>query len=135
QQAGQGTSVLLVQFLKGGINQGPHNPVHLGQNLTWLRCNLSRCITTPELKEQERTALLDLWNHVQTVVYDGHYSLVVLDELSLAVHLGLIPLPEVLRFLKQRPSHVDVAITGPEIPAAIMDMADQVTELRRSYRE
>ncbi|MEB3230940.1 MAG: cob(I)yrinic acid a,c-diamide adenosyltransferase [Leptolyngbyaceae bacterium] len=135
QQAGQGTSVLIVQFLKGGINQGPNNPVHLGQNLTWLRCDISRCITTSTIEEHERVALLALWNHVQKVVLDGHYSLVILDELSLAVHWQLIPLPDVLRFLKHRPSHVDVAISGPEIPAAIMDMADQVTELRRSYRE
>ncbi|MGK7888205.1 MAG: P-loop NTPase family protein [Leptolyngbyaceae cyanobacterium] len=135
QQAGQGTSVLIAQFLKGGIDQGPNHPVHLGQNLTWLRCDLSRCITTPEVESHERTALLDLWTHVQTVVHDGQYSFVVLDELSLAVSLDLIPLAEVLRFLKQRPSHVDVALTGPEIPTAIMDLADQVTQLRRSYRE
>jgi len=31
--AGQGTSVLVVQFLKGGIGQGYDHPIQLGQNL------------------------------------------------------------------------------------------------------
>jgi cob(I)alamin adenosyltransferase len=40
-------------------------------------------------------------------------------------------LDEVLETLGARPSHLDVIVTGPAIPAALMAMADQVTELRR----
>ena len=64
----------------------------------------------------------------------GEYDLVVLDELSLAINFGLIAETEVLAFLKQRPSHVDVILTGPEMPQAILDVADQITELRRSHQ-
>lgn len=134
QLAGQGTSVLIVQFLKGGIHQGPDHPTQLGQNLTWLRCNIARCITQDDLEPHECAALQDLWSHTQLLVNKGQYSLVVLDELSLAVHLGLIPLGEVVTLLEERPGHVDVTLSGPHMPAVIMDMADQVTELRHSQR-
>jgi cob(I)alamin adenosyltransferase len=67
-------------------------------------------------------------------VSEGKYSLVVLDELSLAIQFGLISEAEVLHFLKHRPSQVDVILTGPEMPSAILDVADQITELRRTYR-
>ncbi|NET10046.1 MAG: P-loop NTPase family protein [Symploca sp. SIO2B6] len=134
QAAGQGTSVLVVQFLKGGINQGPDHPTQLAQNLTWLRCDVPHSILTSELDVGERAALATLWQHVQTVVAEGQYSLVILDELSLATHLGLIPLAEVLSFLNQRPSYVDVTLSGTEMPQCLIDMADQVTELRRSHR-
>ena len=134
QLAGQGTSVLIVQFLKGGIHQGPDHPTHLGQHLTWLRCNVQRCITTADLEDHELSALQDLWHHTQMLVAKGQYSLVILDELSVAIELGLIPLDEVLHFLKTRPSHVDVTLSGANMPAIIMDMADQVTELRHSHR-
>jgi len=43
------------------------------------------------------------------------YSLVVLDELSLAINFGLIPQGGVSIFL-QRPGHVDIILTGPEMP-------------------
>jgi cob(I)alamin adenosyltransferase len=134
QLAGQGMSVLVVQFLKGGIAQGHQNPVQLGQNLDWLRCNLPRCINSAEFEESERAIVQELWNHTRQVVSGGKYSLVVLDELSLAIKFGLITEAEVLEFLEQRPRQVDVILTGPDMPAAILDTADQITELRRSHR-
>jgi len=132
--AGQGTPVLVVQFLKGGINQGYKHPVRLGQNLDWIRCDLPRCIDTPQLDEIEMRSLQDLWQHTQKVVLEGKYSLVVLDELSLAINFGLIPEPEVLEFLAKRPVDVDIIFTGPSMPEAILDVADQITEIRRSHR-
>ncbi len=132
--AGQGTPVLVVQFLKGGIGQGHDHPVRLGQYLDWIRCDLPRYIDTPELDEVEHHSLMQLWHYTQEVVYEGKYSLVVLDELSLAIHFGLIPLTEVLGFLERRPSHVDIILTGPQMPQALLDVADQITEIRRSYQ-
>ena len=132
--AGQGTSVLVVQFLKGGIGQGVEHPVQLGQNLDWIRCDLPRYIDTPQLDEAETKSLLALWQHTQIVVSEGKYAFVVLDELSLAISFGLIPLDEVLEFIKNRPSHVDIVMTGPEMPPAILEIADQITEIRRSHQ-
>lgn len=132
--AGQGTPVLVIQFLKGGIGQGPEHPVRLGQHLEWIRCDLPRYIDTPELDEEERDSLMKLWQYTQDVVSEGKYSLVVLDELSIAIHFGLIPQDEVLAFLKRRPSHVDIILTGPQMPQALLDVADQITEIRRSHQ-
>jgi cob(I)alamin adenosyltransferase len=131
--AGQGTPVLVVQFLKGGIGQGHEHPIRLGQHLDWIRCDLPRYIDTPELDEAEHQALKQLWQYTQDVVSQGHYSLVVLDELSLALNFGLIAAEEVLAFLKQRPYHVDIILTGPQMPKVILDVADQITEIRRSH--
>ncbi|MCG6133769.1 MAG: P-loop NTPase family protein [Nostoc sp. LLA-1] len=132
--AGQGTPVLVVQFLKGGIRQGQERPIQLGQNLDWIRCDLPRCIDTPHLDEAENQSLQKLWQYTQQVVFEGKYSLVVLDELSLAMNFGLIPETEVLGFLAQRPPHVDIILTGPEMPQSLLDVADQITEIRRSHR-
>ncbi|PSO58378.1 MAG: cob(I)yrinic acid a c-diamide adenosyltransferase [Cyanobacteria bacterium QH_8_48_120] len=132
--AAQGTPVLVVQFLKGGVGQGHERPVCLGQNLDWLRCDLPRCINTPHLDESEVHALHQLWECTQDMVLEGKYSLVVLDELSLAIHFGLIAQDEVLSFLKKRPTHMDLIFTGAEMPDAICDIANQVTEIRYSHQ-
>lgn len=132
--AGQGTPVLVVQFLKGGINQGQDRPMQLGQHLDWIRCDLPRCIDTPQLDDSENQALQQLWQHTQKLVCEGKYSLVVLDELSLAINFGLIPESEVLEFLAKRPPNVDIILTGPEMPKSLLDAADQITEIRRSHR-
>ncbi|MBE9009654.1 P-loop NTPase family protein, partial [Pseudanabaenaceae cyanobacterium LEGE 13415] len=119
--AGQGTPVLVVQFLKGGIGQGYDRPMQLSQNLDWIRCNIARCIDSPEVSEEEARSLLELWQHTRRVVEQNRYDLVVLDELSLAIRFGLIPEAEVLDFLRSRPRHVDVILTGPEMPEALLE--------------
>ncbi len=134
RSAGQGTPVLIVQFLKGGIHQGQDKPVVLGQNLNWIRCNLPRCIDTPQLDDNETQALHSLWQHTVRTVSEGNYSLVVLDELSLAMKFGLIPEAEVLEFLTNRPQNVDIILTGTEMPKSILDLADEITEIRRPNR-
>ncbi|MCW6050572.1 P-loop NTPase family protein [Lyngbya sp. CCAP 1446/10] len=130
--AGQGAPVLAVQFLKGGINQGHQHPVRLGQNLDWVRCDLSRCIDKADLDELETRSIAQLWEYVQKAVRSGSYALIILDELSLAVNLGLIPEAEVLALIDSKPQDLDIILTGPSMPPAILDIADQVTEIRRS---
>ena len=130
--AGQGAPVLAVQFLKGGINQGHQHPVRLGQNLDWVRCDLPRCIDKADLDELEVRSIEQLWHYVQNAVREGRYALIILDELSLAVNLGLIPEAEVLALIDSKPHHLDIILTGPSMPPGILDIADQVTEIRRS---
>ena len=134
--AQQGTKVLVVQFLKGGINQGCQHPTTLGQNLDWLRCDLHRNleqITQTTAAEAEIQAIQELWQHTQQLVLEGDYSLVILDELSLAMQLQFIPEAKVLDFLSDRPTTIDIIFTGAAMPQAILDMADQVTKIRRSH--
>jgi cob(I)alamin adenosyltransferase len=130
--AGQGSPVLAVQLLKGGINQGHQHPVRLGQNLDWVRCDLPRCIENADVDEIETRSIAQLWEYVQNAVLSGSYALVILDELSLAVNLGLIRETEVLALIDSKPHDLDIILTGPSMPPAILDVADQVTEIRRS---
>ena len=67
------------------------------------------------------------------MIQQGRYSLVVLDELSLAISYGLIAVEAVIELLRQRPPQVDVVLTGPKMPEVILDLADQVTEFRRNF--
>ncbi|MGQ9838088.1 MAG: cob(I)yrinic acid a,c-diamide adenosyltransferase [Cyanobacteriota bacterium] len=131
--AGQGARVLIVQFLKGGINQGPENRLLLGSSLEWARCRLHRCIDTPQLDPDERVALDELWRFTQEAVSSGCYDLVVLDELSLAMKLNLIAEEDVLALVDQRPISMDMVITGPEMPESLLERADWVMQHRRSF--
>ncbi|MGB3135765.1 MAG: P-loop NTPase family protein [Nodosilinea sp.] len=130
--ADQGKAVLIVQFLKGGIHQGATQPMQFGQNLDWIRADMPRCIHDPEVSASQRAAIKDLWLHTRAAIAHGRYGLVVLDELSLAVNYGLIPAQDVVDLLHQRPPQVDIILTGPDMPDALLDAADQVTEFRRN---
>ncbi|MEN8446414.1 MAG: P-loop NTPase family protein [Cyanobacteria bacterium J06555_13] len=131
--AEQGLPVLVVQFLKGGIGQGPENPMSMGQNLDWVRCGSPTCIKDPDVDDATRAAVQELWTHTQLAVRGGVYGLIVLDELSLAIDFGLISENEVLTLIRDRPSHVEIIFTGPQMPESLLDVADQVTQFRRNY--
>lgn len=131
--ADQGIPVLIMQFLKGGIDQGPENPMSMGQNLDWVRCGSLTCIKDPEVDDQTKAAVQALWAHAQLAVRGGVYGLIVLDELSLAIDFGLVLENEVLTLIKDRPAHVEVIFTGAQMPESLLDVADQVTQFRRNY--
>jgi cob(I)alamin adenosyltransferase len=129
---GQGTSVLIAQFFKGGIRQGVEAPRKLGQNLEWVRCDLSRNIEpSTELTEDEGKAILDLWGYVKNLITKGKHQLIILDDLNLAIERSLISESEVIDTLKSRPQKVDITLTGANIPHSLINIADQVTQRRR----
>jgi cob(I)alamin adenosyltransferase len=74
-----------------------------------------------------------VWAYSRDQLLGGQLDQLVLDELGLAVDLGYLCATEVTATLERRPSHVDVILTGPAMPAALMAMADQVTQLRRGF--
>ncbi|MEO0984742.1 MAG: P-loop NTPase family protein [Cyanobacteria bacterium J06639_14] len=129
--AGQGKSVLIAQFLKGGIQQGVEHPMQFGQGLEWVRADIRRCLRANDATAEELDAIAQLWQHTQERVMQGRCSMVVLDELSLAIQFGVISEASVLQFLQERPSQVDVILTGPDMPESLLAIADQVTEFRR----
>ena len=132
--AGQGQAVLVAQFLKGGIRQGSDRPISLVQRLDWLRCDLSRHLDEGPAEPEEIAAIRDLWQEVAASMRSGQYELVVLDELTLAIRLGAVTCEEVLDVLDSCPQQMDVILTGPDVPQALLDAADQITEVRRSRR-
>ena len=87
----------------------------------------------PTASDPDREAVEAVWAYSRDQLLGGQLDQLVLDELGLAVDLGYLCAVEVTATLERRPSHVDVILTGPAMPAALMAMADQVTQLRRGF--
>jgi cob(I)alamin adenosyltransferase len=129
--ASLGTPVLVIQFFQGGINQGINHPRILGQNLTWIRSQIERNITTAiELTAAEISQTLQLWEFAKTALSSNLYGLIVLDELNLAIELNLIPETEIMQHLSDRPTTLDLILTGAKMPNSLTEFADQVTHRR-----
>lgn len=64
------------------------------------------------------------------VALSGDYRLVVLDEINVAVALGLIPLDDLLNLIDVRPDPVELVITGRWAHRNVIDRADLVTEMQ-----
>jgi cob(I)alamin adenosyltransferase len=122
--ASTGKRVLIVQLLKGGIRQGHDRIVNLAQNLDWIRCNLIRNISALDLNDLELHNFEQLWKHVRSAALTNEYTLIVLDDLSLAIELGLISLESATNFLTKLPEDLEVILTGTNPHPAILELAD-----------
>lgn len=137
RSAGLGSRVLISQFLKGGVDQGLERSLWLCGRLQWLRPAVVGCLAeplaAPDADPGDLAAVQEVWTYSREQLLAGQLDQLVLDELGLAVELGYLDAEEVLDALERRPSHVDVILTGPAMPAALLAMADQVTQLRRGF--
>ena len=68
--------------------------------------------------------------HCAAILRDGLYDVVILDELTIALHFNLIRLEDVLTALAQRAPQVEVVVTGRYAPQELIDAADLVTEMK-----
>ena len=135
RSAGLGSRVMVAQFLKGGVVQGPDAAVTLCDRLTWIRPAVLECLSVPAADADPGgvDAVRALWDVCSIRLRNGDLDQLVLDELGLAIAFGYLSEQEVLSRLEQRPASMDVIITGPSIPDSLMALADQVTELRRGF--
>lgn len=64
------------------------------------------------------------------VMKDSAPDLLILDEVCLAVHFGLLKASEVLALLRELPDETDAVLTGRYASQELIDMADFVNEVR-----
>ncbi len=137
RNAALGRKVLLVQFMKGGVQQGIANPVNLCGNLTWIRSSHSFDEHNPEkikddkkLKQSIHESTYELWNFCKKELLSGKRDQIILDEIFLAIEMNIINKDDLISTLENRFISGDVILTGTGIPKDLLLMANQITELR-----
>ena len=137
RNAALGSKVLLVQFMKGGVNQGIKNSVKLCGNLTWIRSSHSfdqyhseEIINNKDLKNSIYESTYELWDFCKKEIISGENDQIILDEIFLAIGLKIIGKDDLISTLENRFISGDVILTGTDIPKDLLLMANQITELR-----
>jgi cob(I)alamin adenosyltransferase len=137
RNAALGRKVLLIQFMKGGVNQGIDNAVKLCGNLTWVRSSHSFDQYNSEglennkiLKKSIHESTIALWNFCKRELQSGENDQIILDEIFLAIEMKIIDKDDLISTLENRFISGDVILTGTAIPKDLLLMANQITELR-----
>ncbi len=63
-------------------------------------------------------------------VQDHAYDLIILDEINMAIHFGLLEIEEVIEAIEQKPPKLHLVLTGRNAKEKLIEMADLVTEMR-----
>ncbi len=126
---GQGFRVFIGQFAKGRPCGELVSLARLADLITVRQYGRERFIRAPAPAEDVRLAR-EGWGEAAGVVRRAEADLVILDEIGIALHFGLVPLEEVLRLLDERPPSVELVLTGRKMPEEVLARADLVTEMR-----
>ncbi len=125
---GRGKPVAIYQFMKvPSARFGEHRMfeqlglpiIGLGDGFSWKSRDLER---SAELAREG-------WARAETTIRSGEKFMVVLDEVTYPLRYGWLPLEPLLACLRERPTHVNVVLTGRGAPQKLIDLADTVTEM------
>ncbi len=135
-EAGADTRILLLQFLKGpgrdydedgaiaALRQGfPHL-------IDQVRTGRAEFFGKDEITDFDRAEANRAWAVAKGAISADLYSVLVLDELSPTLDLGLLPVAEIVEMLTAKPAHLEVIVTGRDAPAALLEIADLHSEMR-----
>ena len=129
RMVGRGRKTAVVQFIKGAWRTGERNALEgfgplvewhtMGEGFTW------------ETQDRDRdvAACRRAWEAALGLLGRPDLSLLVLDELNIALRYEYLALDEVLAALAARPPMLHVVVTGRNARPALVEAADLVTEM------
>jgi len=127
--AGWGKRVKIIQFLKGRDTGELHSLAKLAPLVDVVQLGTGEFV----LPGQERRGVegATAWGLrlAEAVLADARYDLVILDELMVALSLGLVTLEDVMALMRGKPDSVELVMTGRGAPPEVLAEADLVTHM------
>ena len=125
---GHGQKAAVVQFIKGGWDCGERNLLQqhgvpfavMATGFTWDTQN----------RDTDIAAAQQVWQQAKQFLLDPALNVVLLDELTYMVAYDYIALDDVLAALQNRPATQHVVITGRGCHRALLELADNVSEVQ-----
>jgi len=127
---GHKRKVIIIQFLKWWKNTGeykiqkmlaPYYEIYQFGRKGWQGLS--------NLDERDKKLAQKALKFAEKIVKEKRPHLLVLDEINLALHCGLLDIKEVLKFLDKVPKKTDIVLTGRHAPKELIDRAEFVNEI------
>jgi cob(I)alamin adenosyltransferase len=126
----RGWRVCVIQFIKSGKWKVGEEAIGRQLGVEWMKGGDGFTWESPDL-DQSRGRAVAAWQLAAATIAAGDHELVVLDEVTYPVNYGWLAIEDVLDTIRTRPEHVNIVLTGRDAPAALVEIADTVTEMRK----
>lgn len=128
---GQGMRVLMLQFVKGDTGPGELKAAAGigGLEIRPLGAGFVRPGDEQSLVKHREAAARAL-AEARTALRAGEHEMIILDEILVAVGMGLIAEADVLGLVEAKPAKVHLVLTGRGASPRLVQEADLVTEMR-----
>lgn len=130
--AGQGQRVLMIQFLKGQRDAGELLAgQRLGTQVEILQFGRNDVRSLADLQAMDAYLANQALQYARTALSSRRRpDVLILDEITVAVHYDLLRIEDVVDFLDNRHRNTEVILTGRAAHPLLLNMADLVTVMQ-----
>lgn len=131
--AGYGFRVLIYQFMKDN-GTSERAAMERMQNITFFSGLAQEKFSfgmTEEEKASRRIFYAEQFKKVTQMAVDGGYDVLFLDEVVYTIRAKLFDETLLVDFLKNKPEHLEVILTGRDPSPQLIELADYVSEIRK----
>jgi len=126
---GHGRRIGVVQFIKGAWHTGERDALaRFGELVSWHSMGEGFTWETQD-RERDIAAAQKAWVRARELMADPTISLLVLDELNIALRYDYLDIDVVVGDLAARRPDLHVVVTGRNAKPALVEAADLVTEM------
>ena len=127
--SGHGFKVMMIQFLKGDTKYGEIEAIKLNPNFEVKQFGTKHLIEIPgDIDYEEGRKAMEF---AREIITSDEYDIVILDEIGVAIQMGIVDVEDVLKLIDIKPEKVELVITGGQkIHPKIKMRADLLTEMR-----
>lgn len=130
--AGRGLKVVFIQFLKESERGGGDAATLAGLGLPIEAETFGEDMLAPANEDKKKRIAARVAEGIERAgeKMAAGADVIVLDEISHAVNLGLCREAEVVEMIKSAPAGAELILTGRDMPESILSLAGLVTEMR-----
>ena len=127
--SGAGLRVYILQFIKGKT-YSELKALEKIRNIKVEQCGRGCFIRKKPDKKDIEYAQKGLEKSRETIM-SGKYGVVILDEVNIALKLGLIKVKSIVDIIKHKPASIELILTGRYCPRTLAKHADLITEMKK----
>ena len=133
---GAGKKVGIIFFDKGGVHYSERRALHekLNHLIGFVVTGRDRIDPATgrfdfSVTDEDKAEVQRGLDEARIMFADG-YDLIVLDEFNTVAALGLLSEEDALKFLEEKPAHMELVLTGRHALPSVLQKADLVTEMK-----
>jgi cob(I)alamin adenosyltransferase len=125
---GHGFKACIVVFMKGDYPYGEFQTLSQLPGVKVATFGFREFTNPEKVKPEEIDQAEQALAFARKAMLSGDYDIVVLDEVNVAVAWKLVKLDEVVKLIRDKPSNVELILTGRYADPELIKRADLVTE-------
>ncbi|WP_315108204.1 cob(I)yrinic acid a,c-diamide adenosyltransferase [Clostridium intestinale] len=130
---GNGLKIVMIQFLKSNETGELNVLKNLGENFKLVRLEKKRgfvwTLKAEEIEELKKE-VIEEYNYAKEVLANDLCDVLILDEVMGVLKNNFLSEDDVLELIKSKQNHVEVILTGRNVPEKVAGYADLITEMK-----